>query len=55
MVRKMHCIAAALCFDKVVPQYSAVAINKLLSPSINVSVRDAVQNLVRNAPKRIYL
>ena len=51
----MHYIATALFYDKIVSQYSAVVINILLSPSINVSVRFAVQNLVRNAPKRIYL
>ena len=55
MARKMHYFATANFYDKIVSQYSAVAINILLSPSINVSVRYAVKNLVRNAPKRIYL
>ena len=55
MVRKVDYIATSLFYDKIVSQYSVVAINILRSPSINVSVRHAVQNLVRNAPKRIYL
>ena len=44
MVRKMHYIATALILRQ-----NRVAISILLSPSINVSVRYAVQNLVRNA------
>ena len=51
----MHYIATTLFYYKIVSQYSVVPINILLSPFINASVRYAVQNLVRNAPKVIYL